>query len=280
MSIQCQSSDNSSLSQSQSSFNPSPICPQSDANRANPFPILRLSDVKQGPILCQSSSNLTSIQCQFCQSIANSTLIQCRSIPILFQYNVNPMPIWCQSGAKLMPMHPYPAGTNPVPILPNLMPVPMPIQRQSCAHQASTYLNLMSIWCRSSANLMPIRYKSDVNQTPIHPNPIPILYQSDANPTPNLPFQCRSWTNSSPIWQSITKLPIHHQSANPMLIHHQSANLMAILDQSINPLLRQINEYDRLSILCLNHKKWIDTGLTCIGTDHANTLPIRGHLYM
>ena len=144
-----------------------------------------------------------------------------------------------------MPMHPYPAGTNPVPILPNLMPVPMPIQRQSCAHQASTCLNLMSIRCRSSANLMPIQCKSDVDQTPIHPNPIPILYQSDANPTPILPFQCRSWTDP----------PIHHQSNNPSPNCQSITNPMAILDQSINPLLRQINEYDQLSISCLNHQE-------------------------
>ena len=144
-----------------------------------------------------------------------------------------------------MPMHPYPAGTNPVPILPNPMPVPMPIQRQSCAHQASTCLNLMSIRCRSSANLMPIQCKSDVDQTPIHPNPIPIPYQSDANPTPILPFQCRSWTDP----------PIHHQSNNPSPNCQSITNTMAILDQSINPLLRQINEYDQLSISCLNHQE-------------------------
>ena len=110
------------------------------------------------------------------------------------------MPIWCQADAKCIPIRcRSSADTSRSDVN------PMPIQRQSCAHQASTCLNLMSIRCRSSANLMPIQCKSDVDQTPIHPNPIPILYQSDANPTPILPFQCRSWTDP----------PIHHQSNNP-----------------------------------------------------------------
>ena len=63
-----------------------------------------------------------------------------------------------------------------------------------------------------------------------------------------------------------------------MSIHHQSASPMSILDQSTNPLLQQINEYDRSYASVI--KKRIDTGLACIGIDHANTLPIRGQLCM
>ena len=135
------------------------------------------------------------------------------------------MPIWCQSGAKLMPMHPYPAGANPSQSDVN----PMPIQRQSCSHHVSTYLNLMSIWCRSSANLMPI-----------HPNPIPILYQSDVK---SMPIQCQTFVQSAndhPIqcqpyyWNQMSILD---QSANPMLIHCKSTQIRCqpSADLSLSP---------------------------------------------
>ena len=74
------------------------------------------------------------------------------------------------------------------------------------------------------------------------------IHDQSANPSPI----CQSITNLPIHHQSTNQMSIHHQSANPMSIRHQSANPMSILDHPINPLLRQINEYDtnQLSISC------------------------------
>ena len=184
MSIKCQSDANLVKTHRYCKVNQLPIHPQSVPIRckssqsvSNPPPVRC-----RGPILCQSNSNLTSIQCQFCQSIVNSTSIHPNPVPIQCQSNANLMPILCQADAIASPY-----DANPVPIHPNLMS----IQCQSSANRVQIKCSLIWISCQSVADPVPIWCQSSsstgVNQTPIHPNPIPIRCQSDVDP---MPIQC------------------------------------------------------------------------------------------
>ena len=132
MSIQCQSDANlvkihryCKVNQLPIHLQSVPIRCKSSQSVSNPPPVRC-----RGPILCQSNSNLTSIQCQFCQSIVNSTSIHPNPVPIQCQSNANLMPILCQADAIASPY-----DANPVPIHPNLM----------------------SIQCQSSANRVQIK---------------------------------------------------------------------------------------------------------------------------
>ena len=120
--------------------------------------------------------------------------------------------------------------------------------------------------CQSITN-PPIKCQSITN--------LPIKCQSITNP----PVQCQSWTDGSihcfdkltnkyiPIsCQFSVNLPIHYQSVNPTPIGQSNVNIdesthLAILaqrpheDDQARPPIRG------------NHKKWTDTGSTCIGTN-------------
>ena len=215
--------------------NLSPMRCQSDQSVSNQVQIRRQSSINQMPNQCQSIANLRPIRtqamaiqfrstadpiadCQFdvdqdpfnpnqvsiqLQSSTNPSQHDVSHFPIQGQSDVNPAPIRCQSSVNS-----FQSDANP-----------MSIQCQSCKSIA----NLTPTQRKSGINKMLIQCspESNVNQVPIHPNPVSISYRSNANPSQfgADPMQIQRLSHADPA-------PILSQSnTNPVPIY---PNLMPI----------------------------------------------------
>ena len=140
----------------------------------------------------------------------------------------------------------------------------MPIQCQSNVNPTQKPCqacpNLTSIQCQCSADTMPLRCRSITNLQTKCPSQTPIRCRyADTKSTSH---------QMSIVDQSANPIPIIDQSINPLRIPSIQCRTDQLYGSTANPLSSHIEDQSQSSKLD-RHR---------IGTDHANPLPIGGHL--
>ena len=158
---------------------------------------------------CLASPDPMSIQRQ-CSADMKATLMPIRCITLSHS-----IPIQCQSGTNLKPIH---QNTTQPPSKCDVSP--MPIQHQSDADQMSTHSNLMSIRCQSCANLTSIPCQSNINYVAIRSRSMQIRLQSSRSINSHqMPISHQS--DIDPLTICSNKYP---SKTNPLSIRRQKVN--------------------------------------------------------